>query len=101
MRFPDAKGFYTIHMAEGDTQPALDQVRRFSENSRKLADLYLLRNLPLNMVAAYLGRETIEFAEYIRSLDFNIRTCIGTETERLAAKSLISRNRAGGAVLDA
>lgn len=100
-RFPDAKGFYTITMAEGDIQPALEQVRRASESNRQAADLYLLQNLPLNMVAAHLGGDTIGFAEYIRSLDFDIRTCIGTETERLTATSVMEQRRAGGAVLDA
>lgn len=100
-RFPDAKGFYKVTMAEGDIQPALEQVRRVSESNRKLADLYLLRNLPLNMVAAHMGGDTIGFVEYIRSLDFDIRTCIGTETERLAARSIITQHRASGAVLDA
>ncbi|MER8674605.1 tetratricopeptide repeat protein [Mesorhizobium sp. M0037] len=99
-RFPDAKGFYTVTMEDGDVQPALDQVRRASENNRKLADLYLVQNVPLNMVADHLGGDTIGFVEYIRSLDADIRTCVGMEVERLAARALIVQHRAAGAVLD-
>jgi len=99
-RFPDASGFYTVTMVDGDIQPALDQVRRASESNRKIADLYLLKHVPLNMVAEHLGGDTIGFVEYIRSLDADIRTCVGTEAERLAAKRLIIQHRAVGAVLD-
>lgn len=99
-RFPDAKGFYTVTMVDGDIQPALDQIRRTSENNRKLADLYLVQNLPLNMVAERLGGDTIGFVEYIRSLGSDIRTCFGMEAERLAAKAVILQHKAAGAVLD-
>jgi tetratricopeptide (TPR) repeat protein len=99
-RFPDAKGFYTVTMVDGDIQPALDQVRRASESNRKVADLYLIQHVPLNMLAEHLGGDTIGFVEYIRSLDADIRTCVGTEAERLAAKTLIMQHRAAGAVLD-
>lgn len=99
-RFPDAKGFYTVRMVNGDIQPALDQVRRASESNRKVADLYLSQPVPLNMVAEHFGGDTIGFIEYIRSLDADIRTCVGTEAERLATKELINQHRAAGAVLD-
>lgn len=99
-RFPDTKGFYTVTMVDGDIQPALDQVRRSAESNRKVADLYLLQHVPLNMVAEHLGGDTIGFVEYIRSLDTDIQTCVGTEVERLAARRLIIQHRAVGAVLD-
>ncbi|NTI78585.1 PIN domain-containing protein [Rhizobium rhizogenes] len=99
-RFPDAQGFYSVTMDEGDIQPVLDQVRKASEGHRKLADLYLLQNVPLNMVAERHGGDTIGFVEYVRSLDADIRTCVGMEGERLAARSIILNRRASGAVLD-
>ena len=40
-QFPDARGFYTLKMKEGDVQPALDEIKRVSESNRKLAELYL------------------------------------------------------------
>lgn len=40
-RFPDARGFYTVHLREGDIAPALEQVRRVSEGHRSLVDLYI------------------------------------------------------------
>jgi tetratricopeptide (TPR) repeat protein len=99
-RFPDAKGFYTVTLGEGDIQPALEQVRRVSESNRRLADLYLEQHLPFNMVAAHMCGDTIGFVEYVRSLDFDLRSCIGTEAERVDAAALISQHRAAGAVLD-
>lgn len=99
-RFPDAKGLYSIKMKDGDLQPALDQVRKTSESNRKLADLYLLQHLPMAMVASRLSGDAIGFAEYVRSLDHNIETCVGNEPERLSAGEMIARHRAGGAVLD-
>ncbi|WIG53608.1 MAG: hypothetical protein OJF48_004528 [Afipia sp.] len=99
-RFPDAKSFYTIKMKEGDVQPALDQVKKVSESNRKLADLYLLQHLPMTMVASRLGRDAVGFSEYVRSLDHDIETCIGNAPERDAAREIINRHRAAGAVLD-
>ena len=99
-RFPDAKGFYTLKMKEGDVQPALDQVRKVSEANRKLADLYLLQHLPMAMVASHLGRDTVGFADYVRSLDRDIETCVGNAPERDSAREIIKRYRAAGAVLD-
>lgn len=100
-RFPDAKGFYTITMEEGDIQPALEQVRRVAESNRNRADLYLKHNCPISFVVAKGERDTIRFVEYIRFLDFDIRTCLGTEPERLAARGLLDTHRHLGAVLDA
>ncbi|NTF97876.1 PIN domain-containing protein [Rhizobium rhizogenes] len=99
-RFPDAKGFYKITMVNGDIQPALDQVRRVSESHRKLADLYLKNNCPISVVVANGGRDTIRFVEYIRFLGFDVRTCLGTEAERLAAQEALRQHRGSGAVLD-
>lgn len=99
-RFPDAKGFYSIKTKDGEVQPALDEVKRVSEGNRKLADLYLLQHLPMAMVASRLGRDAIGFADYVRSLDHDIVACVGTAQERDAARDVIVRHRAAGAVLD-
>jgi tetratricopeptide (TPR) repeat protein len=99
-RFPDAKGFYTLKMQEGDVQPALDEIKKVSESNRKLADLYLLQHLPMGMVATRLGGDAISFADYVRSLDHDIDTCAGTAQERDAAHEVVDQHRAAGAVLD-
>lgn len=99
-RFPDAKGFYTLKMKEGDVQPALDEIKRVSEGNRKLADLYLLQHLPMGMVASRLGGDAISFADYVRSLDHDIAACVGTAQERDAAQEVIAQHRAAGVVLD-
>ncbi|MGD0186203.1 MAG: hypothetical protein ABSC25_13265 [Roseiarcus sp.] len=100
-RFPGATGLYRITMREGDIQPALDQVKNTSEANRKLADLYLLQHVPITMVVSRFGGDVIGFAEYIRSLDANIETCVGNDPERFAARDIILRRRADGAALDA
>lgn len=99
-RFPDTRGFHTIRMQDNDVQPALDEVRRFSENNQKLADLYLRQNVPMAMVASRLGRDSIGFAEYIRSLDHDIVTAIGNVPEREVEGAIIDQHRACGAVFD-
>src|SRR5690606_6153743 len=55
----------------------------------------------ISFVTAKGGRDTIRFVEYVRFLDFDIRTCLGTESERLAARGLLRAHRQAGAVLDA
>ena len=100
-RFPDAKGFYTVRAQDKDIQPALEEIRRFSESNRKLADLYFLQHLPMAMVSARLSRDSVGFADYIRSLDQEIVTSIGTMPERKAERMIIDQHRATGAVLDA
>jgi tetratricopeptide (TPR) repeat protein len=99
-RFPDAQGFYTLKMKEGDVRPALDEIKRVSESNRKLADLYLLQHLPMGMVATRLGGDAVSFADYVRSLDHDIDTCSGTAQERDAARDVVAQHRAAGAVLD-
>ncbi|NJO54209.1 MAG: hypothetical protein HC829_04580 [Bacteroidales bacterium] len=99
-RFPDANGFYTIRMRDNDVQPALDEVRRVSETNQKLAQLYISQHLPMAMVASRLGRDSISFAEYIRSLDQDIVTAIGNVPERESERAIVDQHRAAGAVFD-
>lgn len=99
-RFPDAEGFYTVSMQDNDIQPVLDQIRRVAESNRKLVEFHLKKNVPLCFAVANGGRDTIRFAELIRSLGFDIRTCVGTDAERAAARDVINAHRDSGAVLD-
>ena len=100
-RFPNANGFYTVNVKEGDIQPVLEQVRRTSEAQRKLADLYLAKHVPLNMVATLSSSSVIEFTEYILLLGHNVETWTGIHEPRLVARSLIAKQMTIGAVLDA
>jgi tetratricopeptide (TPR) repeat protein len=99
-RFPDAKGLYRFTAKDGDIQPILDQVKKAAEMNRKFADFYLLQHSPMAMVASQLGKGSVGFAEYIRGLDEDIKTCIGIGAERLAAQNLLLQHRASGVVLD-
>ena len=100
-KFPDASGFASINMAEGDIQPALDLVRRHSEEQREQANLYLVNRLPMAFVAAGRPGGAIAFAQYLASLGEDVRVCLGTEDERTEALHLINSNARNGAVLDA
>lgn len=100
-RFPDAKGIYRFTTRDGDVQPILDQVKEIAEMNRGLADLYLLQHFPLGMVASRLGKDSVGFADYIKSLGANIEVCVGVEPERLAAQNMIRLHRTCGVVLDA
>lgn len=99
-RFPGVKGFSSITMREGDVQPALDQVKRLAENHKNLADAYLVQHLPLSALATAMGRDAIQLADFIRSLDHDLVVCVGHDPERVAARQLIETRRAAGAVLD-
>ena len=99
--FPNATGFRTISLPDGDLQPALDEVRKHSEALRERADLYIKEDFPLCVVAAQMGRDTIGLADYVRWMGHSIKACVGTLPEREAALRLIIERRASGAVLDA
>lgn len=100
-RFPDSTGFYRIRSKDGDIKPALDIIRRRAESQRKFADLYIENRVPLSVAAANANSGTIGFAEYIRFLGLNLRSCLGTNAERQAAGDLLSKNLGSVAILDA
>ncbi len=100
-RFPDADGFSSIPIAEGDIEPVLEQVRRHSEAATRRADLYLVNGFPIALAAGKTPGGAIAFAEYLASIGEDLRVCYGTKDELLEALTLIGHNRRSGAVLDA
>lgn len=98
--FPDENGFYQIRLKANDIQPIFDQIKQVSEANRRIADLYLENNFPLNMAAHRLGGNSVRFSEYIRSLGFEIQTCEGTSIERIRSSELIASSKDKGGVLD-
>ena len=100
-RFPDAKSFASVPMAEGDIEPVLGHVRRHSEALRLRANLYLVDKLPIAFVAGDRPGGSIAFAEYLISIGEGVRVCYGTADERAEALTLIEDNGRSGAVLDA
>ena len=99
--FPDARGFGSVTMAEGDIGPALDLVRRQGEEARAWADLYLVKNLPIALVAGDRTGGSIAFTQYLASIGQDVRVCLGTEEERRGTFGLIEEHGRAGAVLDA
>ena len=100
-RFPDADGFSSIPIAEGDIEPVLEQVRRHSEAETRRADLYLVNGLPIALAAGKSPGGAIAFAEYLASIGEDLRVCYGTKDELSKALTMIGHNRRSGAVLDA
>lgn len=100
-RFPDAQGFASVPMAEDDIEPVLDLVRRQGEEARAQADLYLVKNLPIALVAGDRTGGSIALAQYLASIGQDVRVCLGTEEERTDTFALIEEHGRAGAVLDA
>lgn len=100
-RFPDADGFLSVPIAEGDIEPVLDQVRRYSEAKARQADLYLVKDFPIALAAGRDPGGAIAFADYLTSLGKDLRVCYGTKEEFSEALMLIEHNQQSGAVLDA
>ena len=100
-RFPNAQGFASIPMDEGNVQVALDLARRQSEESREHANQYLVNNLPIALVAGDRPGGSIGFAQYLASIGENVRVCYGSDEERIDALELIVEHNRRGVVLDA
>ena len=99
-RFPDADGFFSIPIADGEIEPVLEQVRRHSEAETRRADLYLVKGFPIALVAGKSPGGAIALADYLTSLGRDLRVCYGTDDELSEALTLIGNNRRSGAVLD-
>ncbi|MBD9488738.1 hypothetical protein [Ensifer sp. ENS11] len=98
-QFPDENGVYSYTMRDNDIQPMLDLIRQQAEANKQFAQQYV-DGLPLAFVSGRLHRDPVSFAEYVRSLGNEIRTCFGSAPEREQAFTIIGRHRASGAVLD-
>jgi len=96
VRFPDAKGFYSVGLQGDDITPILDQVKRLGEHTRRVADLYIEKHLPLAIVSGLNGRDPIGLAEYVRQVGHDITACLGHLPERTAAERLASHPPTGG-----
>ena len=100
-RFPDARGFASVPIAEGEIEPVLEQVRRHGQAARSQANLYLIDKLPIAFIAGDRLGGSISFAQYLTSIGEGVRVCYGTADERAEALALIKDNGRSGAVLDA
>ena len=100
-RFPEAKGFAAVTIADDDIEPALEQIRRHSAMVREQADFYLRNNIPLVMASGDRPGGAVAFAQYVSSLGEQVRVCTGAAQERDRALELIRENECRGAVIDA
>ena len=100
-RFPEAKGFAAVTIADDDIEPALKQIRRHSAMAREQADFYLRNNIPLVMASGDRPGGAVAFAQYVSSLGEQVRVCTGAAQERERALELIRENECRGAVIDA
>ena len=100
-RFPEAQGFFSTKIDEGDIEPVLEQVRRHSAALSGQAALYLVHDVPIALAAGDRPGGGIAFADYLASIGEDLRVCHGTEAELSRALELIGGNQRSGAVLDA
>ncbi len=100
-RFPKAHGFVSTKVNEDDVEPVLSQVRRHSEALSHQANLYLVHGLPIALAAGKMLGGGIALADYLASIEEDLRVCDGTEEELSEALRLIAGNQRSGAVLDA
>ena len=100
-RFPEAHGFASLTIADDDIEPVLEQVRRHSAMARQQADVYLQHNIPLVVAAADRPGGTVAFAQYLGSIDEEVKVCSGAFDERSEALRVIQEHECAGAVLDA
>lgn len=100
-RFPEAQGFFSTKIEEGDIEPVLKQVRRHSEALSDQANLYVVHDLPIALAAGDRPGGGIAFADYLTSIGEDLHVCCGTEEELSRALALIGDNQRSGAVLDA
>jgi cellulose synthase operon protein C len=99
-RYPGANGLWRVDIKDQELQPVLDFIRKKAEADREIAASYTEKGLPLSFVARMLGGEPAGFAQFIRSLDSDIVTCLGNEVERRAAFELAQKARGNAVVLD-
>ena len=99
--FPEARGFASVAMGKEDIDRILDYVRQHSEGARKQADAYLENGLPIAIVSEHISGGSIAFADYLVSINKDLRACCGNQEERDEALDLIKHHDRSGAVLDA
>ena len=100
-RFPNAHGFLSMTVDEGNIEPVLEQVRRHSEALSHQADLYLVNSLPIALAAGDRPGGAIAFADYLTSIGEDLHVCYGAKDELSEALALIGHYERSGAVLDA
>ena len=99
--FPEARGFASIAMDREDVDRILEYARQYSEGARKQADVYLEDGLPIAFVSDHIPGGSIAFADYLVSINKDLRACSGNHEERAEALELIDHHDRSGAVLDA
>lgn len=100
-RFPTAKGLDQITLPENDVEPLLEVVKDDEERRRRLVDeAYVKSHLPLALVAAVSGKDSLSFAAYLRRLNIDVMTSEGTLADRQVGIDNALENRGLGAVLD-
>lgn len=100
-RFPEAREFVSLSIADDDIEPVLEQVRRLSAMVRQQADVYLQHTIPLVVAAGHRPGGAVGFAQYLGSIGEEVKVCSGVPDERGEALKVIQEHQQTGAVLDA
>lgn len=102
-RFPDVFGFTTMSI-DTDSPNALDgiivQLKERHDWVIAEQEKHLASGLPIDVLAARLGADTIDVAAGLAQQGIRIKVAEGTEPERIAAHTAIAANERQGCVLD-
>jgi predicted Zn-dependent protease len=99
-RFAGSKKLYSYTTQEGDVQPILDDIKKWSEKDDQVYNLYVEQKLPLSFLSGFGRGNVIEFANRLVNQGHLINTCIGTHQERHNGLSLCLSDDYEGVVLD-
>jgi tetratricopeptide (TPR) repeat protein len=102
-RFPDETRFRRFSFVPGDPaaiEPILEQLRQRQELVRAEQQNYLAGLWPIGLLAACIGRDTIDVAQGISAQGLKLKVALGHEAERQAMVRAVACNKASGCVLD-
>lgn len=99
-RFPDATGLVRVSVKDGNVDPVLEMAQKRSVATQRAAEAYRDGKTTLAAISRQLGGSSIDFASYVRGLDWDVRTSLGNSPERSAGISVAREFRSKGIVLD-
>jgi cellulose synthase operon protein C len=102
-RFPTERGFRSISVAPnepGGLDEMIDILRTRNEWARQEQEQYAAGALPVGLLAARSGLDTIDVAEGLAAEGIKLKVALGNKPERQTVRRTIRDNAARGCVLD-
>jgi hypothetical protein len=99
-RFPGHRGLQEILIQDNNFQILLDVLKSRSEKADSLGHAYESSKVPIALIGATAGGETIGFLEFLEARPDGIRTCYGAGEEHRQGLRFVEASKGRGAVLD-